>query len=413
MTETVMRTFEDLVLTPGHPLLNGAKRSHRKVYEYPNGARIICSGLNRPDEYRSSEYHLIRIFEAAEVSMDNYEKLLSRMGRDRVLSVGKLRHVASGGDASSFDEANAGAPASQIVCDTNPDAPGHWLNLRADNKKMFRFVTTHKDNPAYWDTKAQDWTELGREYVLGTLEALSGVRRARYLDGRWCAAEGAIWPEFSRGKHIVDRLPAMETYIAGIDWGFRGAGCLHVYGLDKSGAMYLVREIYKRTVNQGEWTQLARGIVEEFSPSLWIGDSADPGAIDMFRKSGIPMRGAFKSKAIGLSLVRQRLVEGRLFFYRDANETIDAGLVMEKLPTSVIGEIESYVYAAIKDGKPVKEEPAPGCIDHGCDTLRYCVAYFDYRNPQIPEPPEKGERFGAMTLGHLLRHEDMEVEDDE
>lgn len=413
LTETVMRTFEDLVLPPGHSLLTGAKRSHRKQYEYDNGSRIVCSGFNRPDEFRSSEYHLIRVFEAAEVSIDNYEKVMSRMGRDTVLSVEKLAYINAGNDARNYKSTGKERAVSQIICDTNPDAPGHWLNLRADGQQMRRYTTTHKDNPAYWDHRACDWTELGRDYVGRTLHALTGVRRARYLDGRWCAAEGAIWPEFSRGKHIVERLPQMEAYIAGIDWGFRGAGCLHVYGLDKAGALYLVREHYRRQVNQGEWTSIARGIVEEFSPSVWVGDSADPGAIDMFRKSGLPMRGAFKSVAIGLSLVRQRLAEGRLYFYRDANQNIDPGLAMEKRPTSVIGEIESYVYAAHKDGRPLKEEPDPGCIDHGCDTLRYCVAYFDHKNPNIPAGPEVGEKYPVGTLGNLMGHDILEGGEDD
>ncbi|HLS00652.1 MAG TPA: hypothetical protein VK054_01520, partial [Beutenbergiaceae bacterium] len=41
LTQTGLVTFEDHVLPEGHPVLQGAQRSHRSTYQYPNGSEIV------------------------------------------------------------------------------------------------------------------------------------------------------------------------------------------------------------------------------------------------------------------------------------------------------------------------------------------------------------------------------------
>ena len=73
---------------------------------------------------------------------------------------------------------------------------------------MHRLVSVHQDNPGYWewwDASSRTgwrWTPAGEDMLRG-LQSMTGHRRARMLEGRWVAAEGSVYPEFSEDKHVV------------------------------------------------------------------------------------------------------------------------------------------------------------------------------------------------------------------
>lgn len=398
MAETVLRTFEDLVLTDDHPLLaTPRKRSHRESYDYPNGSKIVMGGMNNPHKFRSGEYDLIRVFEASEVSEPDYEMLLHR------LRAGTLKTPD-------------GRVWTQILCDTNPDAPGHWLNIRAESGRMHRLCTTHKDNPAYWDVKANDWTAMGREYVVDTLGRLTGVRRARYLEGRWSAAEGAIYPEWSRAKHVVTKIDHdLRWAFAAVDWGYRGAGVITVFGVDAESNAYIVREVYRRNVLIPEWVDIAKRLVREVRDehnvdlTEFVCDPAEPVNIAEFKRAGLNAREAVNDIMPGLDSVRKRLAAGTLVFMADANRERDEELWQETKVASAIHEIESYVYLKTSDGKPIKEKPDPACVDHGMDTWRYGCMHLDRRGGF--ERPAKKIPYPKGSYGDIFKlDEDMERE---
>jgi PBSX family phage terminase large subunit len=176
MTESVLVTFENKVLWPGHPAVTGtASRANRHSYTYPNGSEIICGGLDNPDRIMSTEYDVICVFEATETSEEAVEKLATRL-RNNVL------------------------PYQQLICDCNPAAPGHWLNQRALRGQMVRLLSRHNDNPS-----------VTPEY-LGTLKGLTGHRRARLYEGRWVAGEGTVYPEFDVERHVIRAFPIPDSW---------------------------------------------------------------------------------------------------------------------------------------------------------------------------------------------------------
>lgn len=360
LNESVLATFENLVLPPGDPVRAGAQRSHRDKYRFENGSEIVVAGLDRPDRFRSAEFALIRVFEASEVDENAWEMLTHRLRQPR----------------------GAKLPFTQILADTNPDSPTHWLNLRADRRRadgspmMVRLCSTHKDNPLYWD--GRDWTPEGRAYVLDKLANLSGVRRDRYYLGRWSAAENAVWPEYSRAVHHVPTAPkTIRWHLASVDWGFRNPGVIHVYGIDGDGIAYLVHEVYFRERTIEWWTDVAKVLHRHYAPVVWVCDSENPEHIFKFRRAGLPTREAHKDVILGLELVRTRFTERRLFICDDSLDEIDPGLQAERKPVSVTQEIWAYCYPQYKDRKPIKELPAPESVDHGCDAMRYAVMYLD------------------------------------
>jgi hypothetical protein len=188
--------------------------------------------------------------------------------------------------------------------------------------------------------------------------------------------------------------------MASVDWGFRNAGVIHVYGIDYDGVAYLVHEVYWRERTIDWWVEVALELQRAYGVRAWICDSENPEHIYLFRKAGLPAQEANKNVVQGLEVVRTRLHKDRLKFCDDALDEIDAGLAGEKKPVSVTQEIWSYCYPKTLDGREIKEHPAVNCVDHGCDALRYAMMYLDRYDLADARPKPK---YPERTYGHYLR----------
>src|SRR5262245_60510234 len=177
LTESALVTFEQHVIPEGHSILNGPRRNFRQVYRYPNGSELVTGGLDNPSRVMSTEFDLIYPQEAIELREEEWEALTTRLRN------GKM-------------------PYQQILGDTNPDKPQHWLKRRCDAGKCRLLESRHEDNPILYGDG--DWTPRGRAY-LATLDALTGARRARLRLGRWVQAEGVVYEGFDPAVHVIDR----------------------------------------------------------------------------------------------------------------------------------------------------------------------------------------------------------------
>lgn len=392
MSKTVLVTFEREVLPPTHAALRGPTKETRTSYKWPNGSETDLIGLDNPDKFRSGQWDQIFVFEATMVQESQYEMLLHRL-RNFVL------------------------PWQQIIADTNPDHPQHWLNVRANAGKMTRFLSRHQDNPRYWDRETQTWTPEGQNYVVERLGALSGVRRARFLLGQWAAAEGAIWESFDPARHVVDAEPTYPDqdgqtsskcryYVGSVDWGFRAPGVFQVWGVTGDGDMYLVHEIYRTQQNIDWWAEKIDAAWRKWKLRAVAADPEEPGNIDKVRRMGVPIQPAFNDWMPGVDAVRKRIDDRRMFIVRDCLESADQSLSDDRKPTCLEQEIPGYVYAKTKDGRPIKEAADPGVPDHACDAARYAVAWVD----RFHVRPEPDTSFKPGTIGAVLH---TDVEEDE
>lgn len=167
MTDSVLVTMDEHVLGEGHPALlsQDVTRAGRRFYRFPNGSEIIVAGLNNPGKTYSAEYDVIALFETHEISHDSYIRL-ARCLRAK------------------------GLPWKQVVIDTMPESPAHWIKRGMDDGSIRNFRATHKDNPRWWDGK--QWTPDGIAY-LAQLEQMTGVAREQMLHGRWVASADSIF----------------------------------------------------------------------------------------------------------------------------------------------------------------------------------------------------------------------------
>jgi hypothetical protein len=131
----------------------------------------------------------------------------------------------------------------------------------------------------------------------------------------------------------------------------------------------------------GWWAAKAREIQATYAPEAFACDPAEPAYISEFNAAGVNAVGAYNDIERGIQAVQARMkvpADGRprLLLLADALEERDETLVNRKAPVGLAEEIEGYVWAQAKEGKPLKEEPAD-LNNHSDDAMRYAIAYID------------------------------------
>lgn len=389
LTESGLVTWEEKVVPRGHPCLKGPKRTQRSVYYFPNGSTIAIGGMDEATKIRSSEYDVAYWQEAIEATLPEWEEVSGRM-RNGVM------------------------PYQQIMGDTNPGPPSHWIKQQA-GKSHTLFSSGHEDNPAIWDREAKAWTPKGSEYI-ARLDKLTGVRHKRLRHGLWVAAEGQVFEEWDPAIHLIPLFrPPMDwpRYLV-IDFGYTNPFVCLWFAQDPDGRLYLYREIYRtqRLVEDHakEIIRMSSGDPHDSTGApAWRSVIADHDAegratLERYLKRGITP--AVKEVEPGLQAVSARLRPAgdgrpRLFVCRDARQGIDHALREAGRPTCTAEEFESYIWDT-KGGKiretPVKEN------DHGMDSVRYLIYSLDGKPllAKVAEPVHdnryQGERLPRGTF---------------
>jgi PBSX family phage terminase large subunit len=339
----------------------------RQAYHYPNGSEIVVGGLDKPSKVMSTEYDGIYVQEAIELFENDWESLTTRL-RNGVM------------------------PFQQLIADTNPDSPTHWLNARCKAGKTGVIESRHEDNPVLWDARRGAWTEAGEKYI-AKLDALSGARKERLRYGRWAQAEGAVYEEWDRAVHLIDpfEIPSNWRRIRSIDFGFTNPFSCSWWAIDNDGRMFLYRQIYRtqRLVEDHAERIVELSTGERYEATVADHDAEDRATLAKARldprtralRAGIQTIPAYKLISPGIQAVQARLRPSgdgkpRLFVFDNALVDRDESLAERKLPTCTADEFEVYVWPKGQDGKAVKEVPVD-LDNHGLDELRYAVAYVD------------------------------------
>lgn len=368
LAQSVLVTYEQDVMGVDHPIVTGVKRESRQSYRYPNGSEIVVGGMDRPGRILSAQYDLIYPAEAVQFTDEDWETFTMR-NRNYVILF------------------------QMVIGDTNPDRPDHWLKQRCDAGLCLLLNTFHTDNPKYWD--GTDWTPKGRDYVLGKLTRLSGVRKARYLEGKWVVAEGAVYDEFNEAVHVIDRfeIPKEWRRFRVVDFGYSNPFVCDWFAVDPDGRLYLYRQIYRtqRIVEDHARDIMRLSAGERIEATIADHDAEDR---ETLRRHGIPTIPAKKEISVGIQLVQARLRAAgdgkpRLFYFRDALVERDEALAEAKKPTHTAAEYPGYVWPKGQDGKPLKEVPVDE-DNHGMDTTRYMAAHIDLRQARSRPNPIYG-----------------------
>lgn len=352
LLQSALVTFDGDVLVPGHAYYHSGKGEYR----YGNGSTIVIGGLDKVSKIMSSEYDIIYVQEATELSEDEWEHLTTRLRRTTT-------------------------PYQQIIGCCNPAGPNHWLKRRAEAGRLTLISSAHEDNPLLYDEAGGQYTGTGRAY-LAKLEALTGVRRQRLLQGLWVAAEGMVFADFDWNVHVVEgfRPPAHWARYWSIDFGFTQPFCFQAWAQDEEGRLYRFAELYRTEMlveeaahRIKEWMREAG---EDFPVAILCDHDAE-GRATLEKHLGVATIAATKSVSPGLQAVMKRLrvsEDGRprLFFLKGSSLSRDPRLTESKEPTSTEEEFELYLWQeGIKDSVPLKRH------DHGMDAMRYLCLFLD------------------------------------
>lgn len=356
LTASGLVTYRERVL---HPLDgvrffggNAQKPAH---YVYPNGSVVVVGGLDKPTRVMSAEYDIIYVQEATELREAEWEPLTSRL-RNNVL------------------------PYQQLLGDCNPDAPTHWLKLRADRGTTTMLESRHEDNPT-----------VTPEY-LAKLDALTGVRYLRLRLGVWAAAEGVVYEGWDPAVHRIDAFPIPADWprFWTVDFGFTHAFVWQAWAQDPDGRLYRYREVYRtRRLVEDHARDILALTKGEPKPRAIICDHDAEDRATLERHLGMRTTPAQKAVSPGIQAVASRLkVAGdgkpRLYLLRDALAERDPDLADAALPCCTEEEVGGYVWdlsmGRKKGEEPVKER------DHGMDALRYAVAHFDLKRAPVVAP---------------------------
>lgn len=362
LAESVLVTYERDILGYDNPICAGVMRENRHAYRYPNGSIMVLAGMDRPGKVLSSEWDIIYVPEATQLTENDWETLKMRVGRT--------------GDF----------PYPQLRADTNPDRPDHWLKKRAEVGMTTMLTSFHRDNPAYWDGKLGTWTPAGVRYVVGTLAKLTGVRKLRFFDGIWAAAEGMVYEEWNDAIHEIDSFPIPIAWrrIRAVDFGFSNPFVCLWGAVDPDGRIYIYRQIYKtrRLVEEhtADIIRLSKGEVIE--KTVTDHDAEDRATMD---KHGVKTTAARKGISVGIQALQSRMQvqpDGKARFYVFKDSLVERDLDLEdgKKPMRLSEEFPGYVWADTKKKEvPVDED------NHALDALRYLVMAVDYGVHETPQ----------------------------
>jgi phage terminase large subunit len=346
----------------------GGSAEEPAQYRYrDNGSVVAIAGLDKASKVMSTEWDVVFVQEATELTKDDWESLTTRLRNGR----------------TSFQ---------QLIADCNPDAPTHWLKKRCDEGTTVLLESRHEDNPLYFDDDG-NMTPAGIDYIRGKLDKLTGVRYLRLRKGIWAAAEGMIFEDWDPAIHLIDRFEIPEAWPRYwvVDFGFTHSFVLQRWAIDPDGRAYLYAEQHMTrmlvedhaaetlrlvTDEQGHWT--------EPHPRSVICDHDAEDRATLERHLGLSTIPAVKGVADGIQAVGARLKRAgdgkpRLFVLRDSLARRDPELVSAGKPTWLAEEISGYVWAEPRaTGTVVSAKERPHKVDDdACDCCRYLCAELD------------------------------------
>lgn len=392
MTESTLVTLEGVLQRLCPEALTGCSRSHVQSYRIGK-SEIVITGCDDENKLRGLEASIIWVDECNELTVNEWESLQ-----------GALRWPV--------------AKWRSIIGTCNPDSDQHWLWRRFKDGRLARIQSSHEDNPS-----------VTNEY-LERLSRLTGVRRKRFFEGMWTAAEGHVLEGFDEEHNVID-VPrnadgtldydslSISWYFAAMDWGHSAAGCMGVWGVDLDGRLIEVAEIYQSKKTTSWWCNQLVKMNERFPLRAIVADPSRPDMIADFNTAlgYVPETpnaicfGANNKRAssggdlAGINLLCDAVVKQpdgkpRIMFVRDNLVLgIDQALRDAGLPCCTVEEVPSYVWAKTKDGLYIKDMTDPNCPDHGLDQARYAVMFVrhhDMSDPVPVVPKDDPESYGAL-----------------
>ena len=293
---------------------------------FNNGSEIWLGGFDekeRTEKLLGHEYSMVYFNEISQISYDAVELGLTRLAKRTEGFVNKAMY------------------------DCNPPSPLHWSHRLfiegIDPRDVKRPLERRSDYFSMLMNPADNRENLSDDYMI-RLGTLSERAKRRMLYGEWVKPEGAVYEEFAE-RHIIskEKVPPIERYCVGIDFGLQCAGVLvgwagdRAYIIDDYGALGFTAQMLNNEITR-KWGNLQW--------IAWCDPSGGERLFEIFNSSE-----ANNAVEPGIDFI-QTLIHNDNFYVVDTCR-------------GVLSEI--WDYRRDEKGKIVKEN------DHYLDTVRYAI----------------------------------------
>lgn len=267
-----------------------------------------------------------------------------------------------------------------ITC--NPE-PGNWIYKRF--KEPYEKGTPTK-NFFLVDTASYDNPYLPPDYIKQLLASYPDAMAKRYIEGRWDAFEGQIYPEFDTQIHVIKSfdVPTGWEKIVALDHGMTNPTGILLGAVDFDGNLFIMDEYY----NPGIVSEHARGLHEMTAGmeiTMWLIDPST--RAKTMEKNGMPWSTlqeyedqgfyfipANNAKLAGINRVKEFLrVSDKRINPRTGKRGSPRVFVFSNC-VNLITELQQYQWKKLRASamRNLPEEPRD-YMDHLADALRYMI----------------------------------------
>lgn len=242
----------------------------------------------------------------------------------------------------------------------NPEHPFHWFYKewiqKAAQKNMLYIHFEMTDNPSLSKTVINRYKSL-----------YSGSFYARFVEGRWVAADGLVYPMFDSSRHVKELNGEAQAWYLSCDYGTVNPFSLGLWGRGADG-WYRVAEYYHsgrdtgvQLTDEEYYTQLCRLAGDRFVEALVIDPSAASFIETVLRHGRFRVVKADNDVVSGINRVCRALKGGEIYISAACRDTIR--------------EFSVYRWDnSLRRDAPKKEN------DHAMDDIRYFVSTILGRN---------------------------------
>lgn len=250
----------------------------------------------------------------------------------------------------------------------NPDSPMHWFYkewiLNLEKHKAYRLQFLMSDNPV-----------LSKEDLEQAENDFSGVFYNRKVLGQWVIADGLIYPNFDKNKHIdYEKNRQYTKYYISNDYGTQHPCVFLLWGLATDGVWYCVKEYYHKGSDGRQKT------VDEYYADLL--EFAKGYKITQFIRDKAPIAASFNIHLRRKGDYASRDCDNEVLAgIQDVATALNAGKIkINECCINVIREFELYSWKKDSaEDEPIKEN----------DDALDCVRYFVH-TMRIIQPPWQG-----------------------
>ena len=254
--------------------------------------------------------------------------------------------------------ARCSVTGAKLWFNCNPEHPQHWFYrewiLKAESRNALYLHFTMEDNPGLSRAVRQRYRRM-----------FTGVFYSRFIEGKWVAASGLIYP-FAPELLCTAPPAGAERYAVSIDYGTVNPTSMGLWA-HSGGVWYRIDEYYydarqagQRRTDEEHFRGFLR-LIEGRAPETVVCDPSAASFIELLRGRGYAVTPARNDVLNGIRATATALKSGRIRLCACCADTVR--------------ELSLYRWA--NDGArdvPVKEN------DHAMDDIRYFVSTV------LPEP---------------------------